>query len=117
MITDTTVVVDRFNNYFVNVGPNLASKIPLESGFHLDYINIYNNNNIFVVPVTPSEICDVTSTFKSSKSAGYDSISLDVINSIINTFKFIKSAGYDSNSPNVIKSIIKNIALLLSDVY
>ena len=62
----------------------------LESGSHLDYLNIYNNNSIFVLPVTSSEICDVTATFKFNKSAGYDNI-----------------------SPNAIKSITKNIALPL----
>ena len=132
-------MVDRFNDYFVNVSPNLANKIALESGSHLDYINSYNNNNMFVLPVTPSEICDITATFKSSKSAGYDSISSNVIKSIINTFKSNKSAGYDSISPviksiiNIFKSnkspgydsispsvsmsIIKNIALPLCDVF
>ena len=49
---------------------------------------------MLVLPVTPSEICDV-----------------------IATFKFNKSACYDSNSPYVIKSIIKNIALSLGDVF
>ena len=94
VITDTTVMVDRFNDYFVNVGPNLANKIALESDSHLDYMNIYNNNSMFVLPVTPFEICDVTATFKFNKSAGYDNI-----------------------SPNVIKSITKNIALTLCDVF
>ena len=87
-------MVDRFNDYFVNVGQNLANKIALESDSHLDYMNIYNNNSMFVLPVTPSEICDATATFKFNKSAGIDSI-----------------------SPNVIKSIIKNIALPLCDVF
>ena len=87
-------MVDRLNNYFVNVGPNLANKIALESGFHLDYINIYNNSNMFVLPVRPSEIYDITATFKFNKSAGYDSI-----------------------PPNVIKFIIKNIALPLCDIF
>ena len=45
-----------------------------------------------VVPIC--EICDVTATFR-----------------------FIKSAGYDSISSNVIKFIIKNIALPLCDVF
>ena len=92
VITDTTVMVDNF----VNVGPNLANKIALESGSHLDYMNIYNNNNnsMFVLPITPSEICYVTATFK-----------------------FNKNAGYDNMSPNVIKSIIKNLALPLCDVF
>ena len=49
---------------------------------------------MFVLPFTPSEICDVTATFKFSKSAGYDNI-----------------------SPNVIKFIIKNNALPLCDVF
>ena len=87
-------MVDRFNDYFVNVGQNLANQIALESGSHLDYMNIYNNNSMFVLPVTISEIFDVTATFKFNKSAGYDSI-----------------------SPNVIQSIIKNIALPLCDVF
>ena len=47
---------------------------------------------MFVLPITPSEICDVTATFKFNKITGYDSI-----------------------SPSVIKSIIKNIALPLYD--
>ena len=55
MINDTTVMVDRFTDYFVNVGPNLAYKIALKSASHLDYINIYNNNSMFVLPVTPAE--------------------------------------------------------------
>ena len=69
-LTDITIMVDWFIDYFVSVGPNLANKISLGSGSHLDYINIYNNNNMFVLPVTPSEICDVIATFKFNKSAG-----------------------------------------------
>ena len=72
-------MVDRFNDYFVNVGPNPDNKTASESCSHLDYMNIYNNNNMFVLPVTPSEICDVTSTFKFNKSAGYDSVSVPPI--------------------------------------
>ena len=49
---------------------------------------------MFVLPVTPSEICDETVTFKFNKSAGYDSI-----------------------SPNVIKFIFLNIDLPLCDVF
>ena len=49
---------------------------------------------MFVLPVTPSEICDVTATFKVNESAVYDSI-----------------------SPNVIKSILKNFALPLCGVF
>ena len=97
---------------------------------------------MFVLPVTSSEICDVTATFKCNKSAGYDSISPNVIKSnksagydsispnVIksnksagydsispNVIKSNKNAGYDSISPNVIKSIIKNIALPLCDAF
>ena len=87
-------MVERFNDYFVNVGSTLSNKIASESGSHLDYINIYSNNNMFVLPVTPSETCDVTANCKCNKSAGYD-----------------------SSSPNVIKSIIKNNALPFCDIF
>ena len=40
-------MVDRFTDYFVNVGPNLANKIALESASHLDNMNIYNNDSLF----------------------------------------------------------------------
>ena len=49
---------------------------------------------MFVLPVTPSETCDVTGSCKCNKSAGYDGI-----------------------SPHVIKSIIKNNALSLCDIF
>ena len=40
---DQTLIASSFNDYFVNVGPNLAAKIPSNSKVFAEYLN---NNTI-----------------------------------------------------------------------
>ena len=42
-ITDTSVIVRKFNNFFVNIRANLASKIPQINKHHSQYINSYKS--------------------------------------------------------------------------
>ena len=37
-LTDPMSIANKFNEYFTDIGPNLADKIPYISGSHLDYI-------------------------------------------------------------------------------
>ena len=45
-------VADNFNNFFVNVGPTLANKIPNNHVDPLSYMNVRNEHSIFLEPVT-----------------------------------------------------------------
>ena len=45
-----------FNNYFVNVHPNIDKTIPQTKKSPLDYLVNDNPNSIFLAPVTPLEI-------------------------------------------------------------
>ena len=63
-----------FNNYFVNVGPNIDKTIPRTKKLPLDYLVNRNPNSIFLVPVTPSEIEIIIDSLNSDKSTGPYSI-------------------------------------------
>lgn len=72
----TENVANEFNNFFLNIVPNLLKnidKIPFDS-------NIRNNNkSIFLTPVTPAEIVNIANSFKSKYSYGCDEIPTSII--------------------------------------
>ena len=77
-ILDKKSIADHFNKYFINVGPNLATKIPssktnFESFLSGDY-GSFNNN-----PVTDNEIKIAFDSLKINKSPGFDDISPNVV--------------------------------------
>ena len=56
VIENGNVIADKSNNFFVNVGTNLAQSIPTSSKRPSDYIT-YNVHDKFVLyPVTENEI-------------------------------------------------------------
>ena len=67
IIDDGKSIADRFNNFFVNVGANLASKIPVVETHPADYMKNINIANVFNASVvSEEEIYKVTSNFKDS---------------------------------------------------
>ena len=54
-----TVISNEFNELFVNIGPNLAKKIPQLSIDPLNYIRGPQRESIFSSPVTYSEIHNI----------------------------------------------------------
>ena len=81
-------IANRFNNFFVNVGTNLAAKIPKSNKKASDYlINCNKNNNVFYTTmVTEEEVLKIISNFKDS-SAGHDDIKPNIIKHVKNTIK------------------------------
>ena len=77
-INDKQTIAESFNNFFIDVGPNLASKIPRSAQQFDSYLK--PNNLMF----EESELSDVefeTAFFslKTNKSAGNDDISFNVV--------------------------------------
>lgn len=85
---DPQVLSNLFNNFFASIGNNLAKVIPNTEGSHRDYFNKFNlplpKTSIFLHPVTPSEIVNVVSGFKSNKACGFDDVSPRVLKMVIN---------------------------------
>ena len=95
------VIANKFNDFFVNVGPNLAEKIPTTDKSPT-YLMERNLNSMAVLPVTESEVISIIKNLKHS-SPGWDSISVDIVK---NTYSiFIQPLTYIMNL-SVMKGIV-----------
>jgi len=80
VVNDGKHIANVFNNCFVNLGPNLASKITDKSNKNANcYLGSPNVNSIFVVPVTENEVFNIITGLKNKSSPGWDGIKTDVI--------------------------------------
>ena len=66
-------IVNEFNKYFVNVGPNLAKSIPKENNQTvLSYMADANANCFYINPVDESELTSVTKGLKNKTSKDFN---------------------------------------------
>ena len=82
-ITDPKTMSSTFNSYFTSVGPNLASEIHVN---HCDYNQFLFEpfgESLFLRPTNSFEIIKIVQSLKSSKSTGYDGISVNLLKKII----------------------------------
>ena len=75
--TDKKLIADGFNSFFVNVGPNLAGKIPSTDISPTRNLN-RNLNSMFLSPVQEKEVEAIIKSLKVS-SAGWDNVSACVV--------------------------------------
>ena len=72
---DKQTIAEKFNEFFVNVGPNLAKKIHEQKQNPLDFLKNMISNIIYLSPVTPSEVISIMGSCKDS-SPGFDDIKI-----------------------------------------
>ena len=71
---DKTTIVNSFNQYFAEVGPSLAAKIPQMSFVHqTNYPNV-TQNSMVLLPTDSSEVNSVILNLKNKSSCGLDQI-------------------------------------------
>ena len=81
-------ISNGFNDYFINVGPNLANEIPIHEGKNVnDYMNERNAHCMFLSPVIENEIVDVVNNCKNKVSEDSDEISMSILKEV---FTYIK---------------------------
>ena len=75
--TDKKVIAEKLNEYFVNIGKNLAEKIPNSCNSFSQYMtkNATHMGSCALHLSTPNEIMDIVQNLKSSDSTGIDEIS------------------------------------------
>ena len=78
---DQKVIAEKFNEYFVNVGPNLASKIPQTTGNYKDYLQ-EGFPILEEYPLSDKELEEAFKSLKLHKSPGYDDISVNVVKKV-----------------------------------
>lgn len=79
-------VVNRFNDYFVNVGPNLANSIPIKNNEELG-VSLIDRvpGSFFVAGTTEGEIKSIVSKFKNKASTDCHDIDMILIKKVIDT--------------------------------
>ena len=78
--TDTNIA-KGFNKFFVNVGPNLAKKIPNTK--INDSVTIDIQNSLYLVETTEDEIKKIVKTTKDKKSEDLNGLSMNTVKQII----------------------------------
>ncbi|XP_065658022.1 uncharacterized protein LOC136082540 [Hydra vulgaris] len=81
MISNKETIVEKLNDYFLEVGPNLASKIPKNTTNFKSYIKP-TNISIKEVSLNITEVRNAYNSLKNNKSAGIDQISVNVVKAI-----------------------------------
>ena len=85
-VTDTKTIAKTFNNFFVKIGTNLASKIPKSDTNFEGYISKINTK-LEENPLTEDEFLEAFKSLKINKAPGFEEIDVNVINQICNHIK------------------------------
>jgi hypothetical protein len=87
LVKEPKDIANKFNEFFINIAPNLANKIPpMPAGASItDPMPNPNPQSIFIEPCTENEIMNITNSLKNSKGIGLDGYSVKVVKSIINS--------------------------------
>ncbi len=79
LINDPQQIADKFNNFFANVGPDLAKKIPPVSNKFNHFLSVNIPKSMFFKPTDDSEIRQILLSLKNSYSKGHDNLSVNTI--------------------------------------
>ena len=77
-IFDKKEIAETFNNYFVNIGPNLVTSIPENKMTFQNYIH-YDGPCLSTINLMDLELENAFASLKTKKSSEYDDISADVV--------------------------------------
>ena len=77
-ITDKATINSKFNDFFVNIGPNLAKKIPSQNISPLQFMGDPLVTSIFLPDVTIEEINEIITSLKNG-AAGWDEFTPKII--------------------------------------
>ena len=90
-IHDAKSVAEKFNEFFINIGPNLANKIPrcdLTFKLYLPTANTTLNETVF----SKVDLEEAFKLFKRNKAPGHDGLDVNIITSV---YEFIKKKAKD----------------------
>ena len=71
MISDPNDIGEHFHEYFINLGPNLADRIPTCLTNYDSYLGESNLNSIFLNAITINEVAKEVDNLDANKSPGY----------------------------------------------
>ncbi|MFZ2538340.1 MAG: reverse transcriptase family protein [Oscillospiraceae bacterium] len=78
-IVNPTEIAEQFNNFFVNIGPELAKKIPHSIKKPKAFLKGDFSDSIFLSPTTTEEVYDIILNMKNSTSTSHDNIPVKIV--------------------------------------
>jgi len=82
-ITDKTVIVEKLNEYFVNIGSQLAATIQPSPSHFSNYLKQTYMNSFVFFPTNAAEVINIVSAFQNKQSFGFDNIPVNIMKSSI----------------------------------
>ena len=81
IIEDPEKTANKFKDYFINIGPNLAKKTKYKDNDTFEkYLTGSYQSSLFLNAITPNELeLELDNIIKANKSPGYDGISAKII--------------------------------------
>ena len=79
LVSDPSEIVQIFNEYFVSVGPKLASKIATGKKTFSSYLENAMLNSVYLKPTTEEEISKIISNLNVKKATGPNSVPIFVL--------------------------------------
>ena len=73
-ITNSEDISNGFNDFFVNIGPKLASEIHSTGKNYYDYLGDMKTSNMFFKPIVERDVMKIIDKFNPNKGAGNDDI-------------------------------------------
>ena len=82
-VDDKNVIVEKFNDYFCSIGPNLSKAIPnCDKSFNV-FLKEPNGQSLFLLPTDEVELLGLINSLKKGKSPGCDNISNELIKNVV----------------------------------
>ena len=79
---DPVEIANKFCEYFTNLGPSLADKIPTSPKSHMSFLTTNFVNSMFADSATRQEIIEIANSFRTGTAAGYDNLPTGIIKAI-----------------------------------
>ena len=87
-ITGNKNIAEEFNNFFVNIGPQLARGITKCKENCMQYLSREHEGSMFLEPVTETEVFNVVNKFTNKTSKGYDDIDMTLLKNVIHVILY-----------------------------
>ena len=85
-IFDSKTISEKFNDFFVNIGNNVESKIPQSSKTFREYLKNPVASSMFISPVSDDEVLGMLNKLDKTKSSGPNSIPTSLLKNHAKSF-------------------------------
>ena len=104
LVSDKSTISNKFNEFYTNIGPNLAKEINIASSKSFrSYLKSSNEKNFYFVDVTEEIVYKIMNNLKPKDSCGQDGLS----SSLLIQLKHILTKTAYNNNKSIIE--IRNI--------